>query len=30
MLDELITQRIGLNEINDGFSAMRSGTSIRA
>jgi S-(hydroxymethyl)glutathione dehydrogenase/alcohol dehydrogenase len=30
MLDELITQRIGLNEINDGFSAMRSGTSIRS
>jgi S-(hydroxymethyl)glutathione dehydrogenase/alcohol dehydrogenase len=30
MLDELITQRIGLNEINDGFSAMRSGASIRS
>ncbi|HZE53633.1 MAG TPA: hypothetical protein VE111_10260 [Bradyrhizobium sp.] len=30
MLDEVITQRIGLNEINDGFSAMRSGASIRS
>jgi S-(hydroxymethyl)glutathione dehydrogenase/alcohol dehydrogenase len=30
MLDELITQRIRLNEINDGFSAMRSGASIRS
>jgi S-(hydroxymethyl)glutathione dehydrogenase/alcohol dehydrogenase len=29
MLDELITRRIGLDEINDGFSAMRSGNSIR-
>jgi len=26
----LITRRIGLGEINNGFSAMRSGTSIRS
>lgn len=29
MLDEMITRRIRLDEINDGFSALRSGASIR-
>src|SRR5712692_2719938 len=29
MLDELITQRIGLDTINDGFSALRDGKAIR-
>jgi S-(hydroxymethyl)glutathione dehydrogenase/alcohol dehydrogenase len=29
MLDELITQRIRLDAINDGFSALRSGKAIR-
>jgi S-(hydroxymethyl)glutathione dehydrogenase/alcohol dehydrogenase len=29
MLDELITQRIRLPAINDGFAALRSGTAIR-
>jgi S-(hydroxymethyl)glutathione dehydrogenase / alcohol dehydrogenase len=29
MLDELITQRIGLDAINDGFSALRDGKAIR-
>lgn len=29
LLDELITKRVDLNEINEGFSAMRSGASIR-
>ena len=30
MLPLVLTQRIGLNEINDGFAVMRSGTSIRS
>jgi S-(hydroxymethyl)glutathione dehydrogenase/alcohol dehydrogenase len=30
MLDELITQRIGLDAINDGFAALRSGQAIRS
>ena len=30
MLDELITQRIGLGAINEGFSALRQGKSIRS
>jgi S-(hydroxymethyl)glutathione dehydrogenase/alcohol dehydrogenase len=30
MLDELITQRIGLDAINDGFAALRSGRAIRS
>ncbi len=30
MLDELITQRIGLDKINDGFAALREGRSIRS
>jgi S-(hydroxymethyl)glutathione dehydrogenase/alcohol dehydrogenase len=30
MLDELITQRIGLDAINEGFSALRQGKSIRS
>jgi S-(hydroxymethyl)glutathione dehydrogenase/alcohol dehydrogenase len=30
MLDELITQRIGLDGINEGFSALREGRSIRS
>jgi S-(hydroxymethyl)glutathione dehydrogenase / alcohol dehydrogenase len=30
MLDELITQRIGLDMINDGFAALRSGRAIRS
>jgi S-(hydroxymethyl)glutathione dehydrogenase/alcohol dehydrogenase len=29
MLDELITQRICLDAINDGFSALRDGKAIR-
>jgi S-(hydroxymethyl)glutathione dehydrogenase/alcohol dehydrogenase len=29
MLDELITQRIRLPAINDGFAALRDGTAIR-
>jgi S-(hydroxymethyl)glutathione dehydrogenase/alcohol dehydrogenase len=28
-LDELITRRIALEEINSGFDAMRAGTTIR-
>ena len=30
MLDELTTQRIGLDAINDGFAALRSGQAIRS
>jgi S-(hydroxymethyl)glutathione dehydrogenase / alcohol dehydrogenase len=30
MLDELITRRIRLNEINDGFAALKSGQAIRS
>jgi S-(hydroxymethyl)glutathione dehydrogenase/alcohol dehydrogenase len=30
MLDELITARIGLDDINDGFAALREGRSIRS
>jgi S-(hydroxymethyl)glutathione dehydrogenase/alcohol dehydrogenase len=30
MLDELITQRIGLDGINEGFAALREGRSIRS
>jgi S-(hydroxymethyl)glutathione dehydrogenase/alcohol dehydrogenase len=30
MLDELITQRIGLDAINEGFAALREGRSIRS
>jgi S-(hydroxymethyl)glutathione dehydrogenase/alcohol dehydrogenase len=30
MLDELITQRIDLDGINKGFSALREGRSIRS
>jgi S-(hydroxymethyl)glutathione dehydrogenase/alcohol dehydrogenase len=30
MLDELITQRIGLDGINDGFAALREGKAIRS
>jgi S-(hydroxymethyl)glutathione dehydrogenase/alcohol dehydrogenase len=30
MLDELITQRIDLDDINDGFSALRDGKAIRS
>jgi len=30
MLDELITQRIGLRDINRGFSALKSGQAIRS
>jgi S-(hydroxymethyl)glutathione dehydrogenase/alcohol dehydrogenase len=30
LLDELITQRIGLEGINDGFSALREGRAIRS
>jgi S-(hydroxymethyl)glutathione dehydrogenase/alcohol dehydrogenase len=29
-LDELITRRIALNEINDGFAALKNGTAIRS
>ncbi|HEX4410279.1 MAG TPA: hypothetical protein VH206_16005 [Xanthobacteraceae bacterium] len=30
MLDELITARIGLGDINEGFAALREGRSIRS
>jgi S-(hydroxymethyl)glutathione dehydrogenase/alcohol dehydrogenase len=30
MLDELITQRIDLDDVNDGFSALRDGKAIRS
>jgi S-(hydroxymethyl)glutathione dehydrogenase/alcohol dehydrogenase len=30
MLDEMITARIGLDAINDGFAALRSGQAIRS
>jgi S-(hydroxymethyl)glutathione dehydrogenase/alcohol dehydrogenase len=30
MLDEMITARIGLDAINDGFAALRSGRAIRS
>jgi S-(hydroxymethyl)glutathione dehydrogenase/alcohol dehydrogenase len=30
MLDELITRRITLDEINDGFAALKRGEAIRS